>query len=75
MPTVRVAAVQAMPVVLDLEASLYKALVLLADAAGVSGVIAGERGPRTNIVVVVVVVVTAGEWRGRGRCQGIRWLR
>ena len=34
MPTVRVAAVQAMPVVLDLEASLDKALGLLADAAG-----------------------------------------
>ena len=34
MPTVRVAAVQAMPVVLDLQASLDKALGLLADAAG-----------------------------------------
>ena len=34
MPTVRVAAVQAMPVVLDLQASLDKALRLLADAAG-----------------------------------------
>lgn len=34
LPTVRVAAVQAMPVVLDLEASLEKALGLVADAAG-----------------------------------------
>jgi nitrilase len=34
LPTVRVAAVQAMPVVLDLEASLEKALGLLAEAAG-----------------------------------------
>jgi nitrilase len=34
LPTVRVAAVQAMPVVLDLEASLEKALGLLSEAAG-----------------------------------------
>lgn len=34
LPVVRVAAVQAMPVVLDLEASLEKALRLLAEAAG-----------------------------------------
>ncbi len=34
LPTVRIAAVQAMPVVLDLEASLDKALALLAEAAG-----------------------------------------
>ena len=33
LPVVRVAAVQAMPVVLDLEASLEKALGLIADAA------------------------------------------
>src|SRR3954470_14772528 len=33
LPTVRVAAVQAMPVVLDLEASLDKALGLLGEAA------------------------------------------
>ena len=34
LPVVRVAAVQAMPVVLDLEASLEKALGLIAEAAG-----------------------------------------